>query len=64
PETPGTLFLRALSHDKLQQCGAAIENYERFLATGPDKRSDQYLEATGRLRALKRTCRERRRRVE
>jgi len=60
-ETPGTLYLRAISHDKLNQCSAAINFYERFLSLGPDKKSDQYLQASGRLRALKGGCRERKR---
>ena len=57
-ETPGSLFLRAISHDKLNQCGAAITFYEKFLATNPDKQSDQFIQASGRLRALKGGCRE------
>lgn len=61
PETLGTLFLRAISHDKLSQCGPAIVYYEKFLALNTDKKSDQYFQATGRLRALQRGCRERRR---
>lgn len=60
-ETPGTLFLRAISHDKLGQCAGAIAYYDKFLATNPDKKSDQYLEAAGRLRTLKNSCREQRR---
>lgn len=61
PETEGTLFLRAISHDKLKQCGLAIDYYEKFLALGPDRQSDPYFQATGRLRLLKNVCRERRR---
>ncbi|MGH9804552.1 MAG: tetratricopeptide repeat protein [Candidatus Acidiferrales bacterium] len=60
-ETRGTLFLRAISHDKLNQCGAAVTFYEKFLATNPDKKSDQYIQAAGRLRTLKGRCRETRR---
>lgn len=60
-ETPGTLFLRAISHDKLGQCASAITYYDKFLATNPDKKSDQFLEAAGRLRTLKNSCRERQR---
>jgi tetratricopeptide (TPR) repeat protein len=60
PETPGTLFLRGISYDKLHQCASAIEFYEKFLATNPDTNSNSYFDATGRLRLLKKTCRERR----
>lgn len=60
-ETPGSLFLRAISHDKLNQCGAAIAYYEKFLSLNTDKNSDQSFQATGRLRALKGGCRETRR---
>jgi len=63
-ETPATLFLRARNYDELKQCGAAIEYYEKFLALNRDTRSDQYFQATGRLRLLKNVCRERRRQVE
>ncbi|MBI4465830.1 MAG: hypothetical protein HY656_00180, partial [Acidobacteria bacterium] len=61
PETPGTLFLRARNYDQLRQCGLAIDYYERFLALNRDSRSDQYFQATGRLRLLRNVCRERRR---
>jgi len=60
PETPGTLFLRAISYDKLNQCGPAILYYGKFLAGNVDKESNQYFQASGRLRALKRSCRDRR----
>lgn len=60
-ETLGTLFLRAISYDKLKQCGPAIIYYEKFLALNSDTESDQYFQATGRLRLLKKTCRQRRR---
>lgn len=63
-ETPGTLFLRAISYDKLKQCGPAITYYEKFLATKPDTQSDSYFQATARLRWLKKTCRERGRPVQ
>ena len=61
PETIGTLFLRALSYDRMAQCLAAIKSYEKFLALNRDTTSDQYFQATARLRGLKKTCRERRR---
>jgi len=61
PETTGTLYLRALSYDRMNQCLAAIDFYEKFLALNRDTQSDEYFNATARLRALKKTCRERRR---
>lgn len=57
-ENPATLFLRAISYDQLKQCGPAISYYEKFLALNRDTASDQYFQATGRLRALKNSCRE------
>jgi len=60
-ETPGTLYLRAISYDKLQQCEPAIAFYERFLAVNQDKNSDAYFQSTARLRQLKKSCKPRRR---
>lgn len=60
-ETMGTLFLRAVSYDKLRQCGPAIDYYEKFLTLNGEARTDQYFQATGRLRLLRNVCRERRR---
>ncbi len=60
-ETPGTLFLRGVSYDKLAQCAAAVDYYEKFLAANRDTQSDAYFEASGRLRLLKNTCKQRRR---
>lgn len=60
-ETPGTLFLRAVCYDKLDQCEPAIDYYEKFLALNDDQKSDQYFLATARLRLLKKSCRRRRR---
>ncbi len=60
-ETPGTLFLRAVCHDKLAQCTEAMDYYQRFLAVNQDTRSDAYFDASGRLRLLKNTCKQRRR---
>ncbi len=59
PETPATLFLRAISYDKLGRCGPALAYYEKFLQQNPDSNSDPYFQATGRIRALRKTCRER-----
>lgn len=63
-ETPATLFLRAVSYDKLSQCDQAINYYERFLALNRDTNSDPYFQATGRLRLLKNVCRQHSRRVK
>ncbi len=60
-ETPGTLYLRAISHDKLQQCEPAITFYEKFLAVNQDTQSDAYFQSTARLRLLKKSCKPRRR---
>ncbi|MFQ5695678.1 MAG: tetratricopeptide repeat protein, partial [Terriglobia bacterium] len=60
-ETRATLFLRAVSYDKLAQCRPAIDFYEKFLALNGDEPNDQYFQATGRLRLLRNTCRDRRR---
>lgn len=63
-ENPATLFLRAITHDKLGQCAPAIEFYEKFLARNTDIQSDQYFQSTARRRALKKTCRKARQRVK
>ena len=60
-ETPGTLFLRGVCYDKLAQCAPAVDYYEKFLAANRDTNSDAYFEASGRLRLLKNTCKQRRR---
>lgn len=63
-ETLATLFLRAISHDQLRQCLQAQEFYEKFLALNTDRRSDQFFQASGRRRALKKTCKEKRKGVQ
>ena len=60
-ETPGTLYLRAISYDKLKQCEPAIAAYEKFLAVNQDTNSDAYFQSTARLRLLKKSCKPRRR---
>ncbi|MGH9787393.1 MAG: tetratricopeptide repeat protein [Candidatus Acidiferrales bacterium] len=60
-ETPGTLYVRAISYDKLRQCEPAIVFYEKFLALNQDKNSDAYFQSTARLRLLKKSCKPRRR---
>lgn len=63
-ETPATLYLRAVSLDRLDRCADAMEYYEKFLARNTDKKSDEALMVPGRLRSLKKTCRKRRKGVE
>jgi tetratricopeptide (TPR) repeat protein len=60
-ETPGTLYLRAISHDKLGQCEPAIAFYEKFLTVNENRQSDAYFQSTGRLRLLRKSCKPRRR---
>jgi tetratricopeptide (TPR) repeat protein len=60
-ETAGTLYLRAISHDKLGQCQPAIVFYEKFLAVNQDKQSDAYFTSSARLRVLRKSCKPRRR---
>ncbi len=57
-ETPGTIYLRALSQDRLGRCAEAIAGYQRFLGVNQGKENDEYFQASGRLRGLKKTCRE------
>lgn len=60
-ETPATLYLRAVSYDKLEQCGPALQYYRKFLDTKPDTTSDQYFQASARARFWKKNCRDKRR---
>ena len=55
-ETPGTIFLRAHSQDKLKRCAEAIAGYGRFLEANLGEENNEYFQASGRLRFLKRTC--------
>jgi len=54
-ETPaaGTWFIRALCYDKLRQPRAALEAYEKFLATEQGKSNDQVWQAQERSKVLK-----------
>lgn len=61
-ENTSSLFLRAISYDKLNQCLQAITYYEKFLAVNRDTNTDPYFQATSRLRLLKKVCRQKRRR--
>jgi tetratricopeptide (TPR) repeat protein len=51
-ETPGNLFLRALSLDHLQQMKEALAAYNAFLASSQGKFPDQEIQARGRVRVL------------
>lgn len=52
PPSPSSLFLEAISHDKLRQRKEAIEAYKRFLALANGKLPDQEFQARHRLVAL------------
>ena len=51
-ENPGSLFFRALSHDRLRQRPEAVENYNKFLAISKGKFPDQEFQARQRVRIL------------
>lgn len=51
-ENPGSLFFRALSHDRLRQRPEAVENYNKFLAVSQGKFPDQEFQARQRVRIL------------
>jgi tetratricopeptide (TPR) repeat protein len=51
-ENPGSLFFRALSHDRLRQRPEAVENYNKFLAISQGKFPDQEFQARQRIRIL------------
>lgn len=52
--SPFTFFIRALCYDKLNQAKPALAAYQTFLATTPDKNTDQVWQATERSKVLKR----------
>jgi tetratricopeptide (TPR) repeat protein len=52
-ESPGNLFLRAITLDRLKQRQPALESYERFLATDNGKNPDQEFQARQRARIIK-----------
>jgi predicted Zn-dependent protease len=54
PTSPSSLFLRAISHDKLRQRKEAIAAYKQFLAVANGKYPDQEFQARHRLVALDR----------
>ncbi len=53
-ETPnaGTWFVRATCYDHLGQLAPALDAYKKFLALNKDQMSDEYFEATARVRFL------------
>ena len=58
-ENPGSLFFRALSHDRLRQRPEAVENYNKFLALSQGKFPDQEFQARQRVRVLQAELRKR-----
>lgn len=52
-ESPGNLFLRAITLDRLKQKKPALESYEQFLATDNGKNPDQEFQARQRARIIK-----------
>jgi predicted Zn-dependent protease len=52
PPSPSSLFLEAISHDRLRQRKEAAEAYKRFLAAANGKFPDQEFQARHRLVAL------------
>jgi tetratricopeptide (TPR) repeat protein len=52
-ESPGNLFLRAITLDRLKQRKPALESYEAFLATDNGKNPDQEFQARQRARIIK-----------
>lgn len=52
PTTVGDWFVRALCYDHLNQPEPALAAYQKFLAMNTDKTSNQYFQATERVRFL------------
>ena len=55
---PGAWFVRATCYDHLGQAKAALDAYQKFLAMNTDQTSNEYFEATGRVRFLERVVKE------
>jgi len=51
-------FVRATCYDHLGQAKAALDAYQKFLAMNTDQTSNEYFEATGRVRFLERMVKE------
>jgi Flp pilus assembly protein TadD len=52
PPQPGAWFLRASCYDHMGQSAEALASYHKFLALNTDKNSNEYFEATARVRFL------------
>ena len=52
PETPRTIFIRAICYDHLRMTKRAIANYKQFLTVAGGKFPDQEFQARHRLKAL------------
>jgi Tfp pilus assembly protein PilF len=59
-ETPGDMFYRGLSFDRLKQPRPALEAYQRFLAASQGKLPDQEFQARQRVRMIERELQKRR----
>ncbi|MGH9730303.1 MAG: tetratricopeptide repeat protein [Candidatus Acidiferrales bacterium] len=55
---PGAWFVRATCYDHLGQAKEALGAYRKFLAMNRDQTSNEYFEATGRVRFLERVVKE------
>ncbi|MGA8366668.1 MAG: tetratricopeptide repeat protein [Candidatus Acidiferrales bacterium] len=49
---PGNWFIRATCYDRLGDARNALENYKKFLELNTDLTSDEYFQATARVRTL------------
>ena len=59
-ETPGDLFYRALSFDRLKQPRQALDAYQRFVAAASGKLPDQEFQARQRIRIIERELQKKR----
>jgi len=55
---PGAWFVLATCYDHMGQAKAALDAYRKFLAMNTDQTSNEYFEATGRVRFLERLVKE------
>lgn len=55
---PGAWFVRATCYDHLGRAKEALDAYRKFLAMNTDQTSNEYFEATGRVRFLERIVKE------
>jgi Flp pilus assembly protein TadD len=61
PPTAGSWFIRGSCFDHMGQQKIALEAYQKFLATNTDQTSNQYFEATARVRFLQNALKDQRR---